>query len=86
MGRRFLFDVSLLDGTPVAENVTSAEAGKICGCNTQKITYNATFGWTVNNKYKVSYSDEKLSKTLDMDLLSEFDTARNRLLKLAGRK
>lgn len=39
----------------------------------------------VNKKYRIIPEDIKLSKTLDVNLLTEWDWARTRLLRAAGR-
>ena len=58
----------------------------LIGCTKNNVAQAAANFALVNKKYRIIPEDIKLSKTLDVELLAEWDRYRKWMLRAAGRK
>ena len=84
--RTYLYKIVDQNGKPVFEDLlTAKQVAEETGCAKNNVAQAAANFALVNKKYRIIPEDIKLSKTLDVNLLTEWDWARTRLLRAAGR-
>lgn len=85
--RTNLYKIVNLTGKPVCEDLlTSKQVAEKLGIARDNVCQAAANFALVGKKYRIIPEDIKLSKALDADLLMEWDWARTRLLRAAGRR
>ena len=85
--RTNLYKVVDQNGKQVFEDLlTAKQVTEKTGCTKNNVAQAAANFAVVNKKYRIIPEDIKLSKTLDANLLMEWDWARTQLLRTAGRE
>lgn len=85
--RMYLYRIVDQSGKQVFEDLLDCQQAAEKTGTTKQNVYQAVENYAlVNKKYRIIPEDIKLSKTLDANLLIEWDWARTRLLRAAGRK
>lgn len=83
----YLYRIVDQSGKQVFEDLLDCQQAAEKTGTTKQNVYQAVENYAlVNKKYRIIPEDIKLSKTLDANLLIEWDWARTRLLRAAGRK
>lgn len=82
----YLYRIVDQSGKQVFEDLLDCQQAAEKTGTTKQNVYQAVENYAlVNKKYRIIPEDIKLSKTLDANLLIEWDWARTRLLRAAGR-
>lgn len=80
-----LYELSTTAGEVIEACTTASEIARITGVKTHSV-YNADLNKSIiSNRYRVRKIDKKLSIDRDIDLLMEYDLARENLLNLMRR-
>lgn len=84
--RMYLYKIVDQTGKQVFEDLlTAKQVTEKIGCTSANVGQAAVNFALVNKKYRIIPEDIKLSKTLDVELLAEWDRYRKWMLRAAGR-
>ena len=84
--RMYLYKIVDQTGKQVFEDLlTAKQVTEKIGCTSANVGQAAANFALVNKKYRIIPEDIKLSKVLDVELLTEWDRYRKWMLKAAGR-
>lgn len=82
----YLYRIVDQNGKQVFEDLlTAKQVTEKIGCTSANVGQAAANFALVNKKYRIIPEDIKLSKTLDVELLAEWDRYRKWMLRAAGR-
>ena len=85
--RMYLYKSVDQTGKQVFEDLrTAKQVTEKIGCTSANVGQAAANFALVNKKYRIIPEDIKLSKTLDVELLAEWDRYRKWMLRAAGRE
>lgn len=85
--RMYLYKIVDQTGKQVFEDLlTAKQVTEKIGCTSANVGQAAANFALVNKKYRIIPEDIKLSKTLDVELLAEWDRYRKWMLRAAGRE